>query len=56
MSATDTQHIVCPHCHTTNRVQAAQLGRMGGVGHGDAVGGAQGCKNFFNGARLQLGR
>ena len=26
MSAADTQHIVCPHCHTTNRVQAAQLG------------------------------
>lgn len=25
MSATDTQHIVCPHCHTTNRVGAAQL-------------------------------
>jgi thioredoxin 2 len=24
MSATDTQHIVCPHCHTTNRVSAAQ--------------------------------
>ena len=24
MSAADTQHIVCPHCHTTNRVGAAQ--------------------------------
>ena len=24
MTATDTQHIVCPHCHTTNRVSAAQ--------------------------------
>ena len=23
---TDTLHVVCPHCHTTNRVQAAQLG------------------------------
>jgi len=23
---TDTLHIVCPHCHTTNRVQEAQLG------------------------------
>ena len=23
---TDPLHIVCPHCHTTNRVQAAQLG------------------------------
>lgn len=22
----DRLHIVCPHCHTTNRVQAAQLG------------------------------
>ncbi len=23
---TDSLHIVCPHCHTTNRVQAGQLG------------------------------
>ncbi|OYQ42687.1 thiol reductase thioredoxin [Rhodoferax sp. TH121] len=23
---TDALHIVCPHCHTTNRVQHAQLG------------------------------
>ena len=23
---TDPLHIVCPHCHTTNRVQSAQLG------------------------------
>ncbi|MBN9572745.1 MAG: thioredoxin TrxC [Alicycliphilus denitrificans] len=23
---TEALHIVCPHCHTTNRVQAAQLG------------------------------
>ncbi|HNZ92389.1 MAG TPA: thiol reductase thioredoxin, partial [Acidovorax sp.] len=23
---TESLHIVCPHCHTTNRVQAAQLG------------------------------
>ena len=22
---TEALHIVCPHCHTTNRVQAAQL-------------------------------
>ena len=22
----DSRHIVCPHCHTTNRVQAADLG------------------------------
>ena len=26
MTSTDAPHIVCPHCHTTNRVQAAQLG------------------------------
>ncbi|MBS0608486.1 MAG: thiol reductase thioredoxin, partial [Proteobacteria bacterium] len=25
MTATSAPHIVCPHCHTTNRVQAAQL-------------------------------
>ena len=24
--STDTLHIVCPHCHTTNRVAVAQLG------------------------------
>ena len=24
--STDTPHIVCPHCHTTNRVAAAHLG------------------------------
>ena len=24
---TDTLHIVCPHCHTTNRVQSADLAR-----------------------------
>ena len=23
---TDTLHVVCPHCHTTNRVRAGQLG------------------------------
>lgn len=23
---TDTLHIVCPHCHTTNRVRAEQIG------------------------------
>jgi thioredoxin 2 len=23
----ETRHIVCPHCHTTNRVQAADLGK-----------------------------
>lgn len=25
MTDTSAPHIVCPHCHTTNRVQAAQL-------------------------------
>ena len=25
-ASTDPLHIVCPHCHTTNRVQASQLG------------------------------
>ena len=24
---TATRHIVCPHCHTTNRVQVADLGK-----------------------------
>jgi len=24
---TEALHIVCPHCHTTNRVQAAQIGQ-----------------------------
>ena len=26
MSSPEALHVVCPHCHTTNRVQAAQLG------------------------------
>jgi thioredoxin 2 len=26
-------HIVCPHCHTTNRVKAAQLGNAPDCGH-----------------------
>lgn len=25
--STDTLHLVCPHCHTTNRIAAAQLGQ-----------------------------
>lgn len=25
MSSPEALHVVCPHCHTTNRVQAAQL-------------------------------
>jgi len=27
MSSPEALHVVCPHCHTTNRVQAAQRGR-----------------------------
>ena len=30
---TDKLHIVCPHCHTTNRVQAAQLASAPDCGH-----------------------
>jgi thioredoxin 2 len=30
---TDPLHIVCPHCHTTNRVQTAQLGSAPDCGH-----------------------
>ena len=26
MSSPEALHVVCPHCHTTNRVQSAQLG------------------------------
>lgn len=26
MTSTDTLHIVCPHCHTTNRVKTEDLG------------------------------
>ena len=29
---TEPLHIVCPHCHTTNRVQPADLGRAPGCG------------------------
>ena len=29
----DPLHIVCPHCHTTNRVQAAHLGSAPDCGH-----------------------
>ena len=39
-------HIVCPHCHTTNRVQAAQLGSAPDCGS---------ChKPLFTGAPLEL--
>ena len=30
---TDPLHIVCPHCHTTNRVRADQLGSAPDCGH-----------------------
>ena len=30
---TDPLHIVCPHCHTTNRVRADQLGSEPTCGH-----------------------
>lgn len=30
---TDSLHIVCPHCHTTNRVKTAQLGSAPDCGH-----------------------
>jgi len=30
---TESLHIVCPHCHTTNRVRAAQLGSAPDCGH-----------------------
>ena len=29
----DTLHIVCPHCHTTNRVKREQLGSAPDCGH-----------------------
>jgi thioredoxin 2 len=28
----ETRHIVCPHCHTTNRVQVADLGKAADCG------------------------
>ena len=33
MTESPSLHIVCPHCHTTNRVQAAQLGSAPDCGH-----------------------
>ena len=42
----ETLHIVCPHCHTTNRVQAAQLGSQPDCGS---------ChRPLFAGAPLEL--
>ena len=43
---TDALHIVCPHCHTTNRVQSAQLHSAPDCGH---------ChRPLFAGAPLEL--
>ena len=44
---TEALHIVCPHCHTTNRVQAAQLASSPDCGS---------ChRPLFTGAPLKLG-
>ena len=43
---TDALHIVCPHCHTTNRVQSADLGRAPDCG--------QCHRPLFAGAPLEL--
>jgi len=32
-SSTDALHIVCPHCHTTNRVREADMGQGPNCGH-----------------------
>ena len=46
MTESPALHIVCPHCHTTNRVQAAQLGSAPDSGS---------ChKPLFTGAPLEL--
>ena len=46
MTESPALHIVCPHCHTTNRVQAAQLGSAPDCGS---------ChKPLFTGAPLEL--
>ena len=46
MTESQSLHIVCPHCHTTNRVQAAQLGSAPDCGS---------ChKPLFAGAPLEL--
>jgi len=43
---TDALHIVCPHCHTTNRVRSGQLGSSPDCG---------GCKGaLFTGKPLEL--
>ncbi len=46
MTESQALHTVCPHCHTTNRVQAAQLGSAPDCGS---------ChKPLFTGAPLEL--
>ncbi|MBS0505985.1 MAG: thioredoxin TrxC [Proteobacteria bacterium] len=46
MNTATAQHIVCPHCHTTNRVQAAQLASSPDCGS---------ChRPLFTGAPLEL--
>ena len=46
MTEPQALHIVCPHCHTTNRVQAAQLGSAPDCGS---------CHQpLFTGAPLEL--
>ena len=46
MTSTQTPHIVCPHCHTTNRVQATQLASNPDCGS---------ChRPLFNGEPLEL--
>ena len=46
MTESEALHIVCPHCHTTNRVQAAQLGSAPDCGS---------CHQpLFTGAPLEL--
>ena len=43
---TEALHIVCPHCHTTNRVQSADLSKAPDCG--------QGPRPLFVGAPLEL--
>ena len=46
MSQPDTLHVVCPHCHTTNRIATAQLGQVADCGK---------ChQSLFTGAPVEL--
>lgn len=46
MSQPDTLHVVCPHCHTTNRIAAAQLEQVADCGK---------ChQSLFTGAPVEL--